>query len=155
MMKVTLFDIAERFVGMKEVPGSKSNPAVLAMLKLDAEWPEDDGVPWCSAFLNYVAWILRLPRSKNLRARSWLTVGRSVDLADAKVGFDIVIFKRGAEPQPGPEVLEAPGHVGLYAGIDGDSVLILGGNQGDEVSVAPRAKSRVIGVRRLFEPDCG
>lgn len=64
------FDIAQRFVGIAEIPGHKDSPQVLAMLRLDETWPENDEVPWCSAFLNYVAWLLRLPRSKSLRARS-------------------------------------------------------------------------------------
>ena len=30
------------------------------MLRLDAEWPEGDDVPWCSGFMNCVAWLLPL-----------------------------------------------------------------------------------------------
>src|SRR5262245_33401688 len=119
-MTVTAFDIAQRFVGTKEAPGLSSNPLVLAMLRLDDASVPDDAVPWCSAFTNWIAWILRLPRSKSLSARSWLTVGTPVDLSDAKIGFDVVVLKRGAGPQPGPDVLDAPGHVGFFAGWDTD-----------------------------------
>lgn len=150
------FDIAQRFTGMKEIPGSEDNPQILAMLKLDMDWPEDDEVPWCSAFANYCTWILRLPRSKSLRARSWLEVGRAVDPADAQVGFDVVILKRGSGDQPGPEVIKAPGHVGFFAGWDltdddwqKNAVLLLGGNQGNTVSVRPYPRSRLLGIRRL------
>lgn len=147
---VTAFDIAQRFVGLKEVAGTaKSNPAVLAMLRLDAAWPKGDDVPWCSGFANYVAWLLRLPRSKSLRARSWLSVGIPVPLTEAQAGFDVVILKRGGGKQPGPEVLDAPGHVGFYAGVAGSKVLVLGGNQSDSVNVSPYPISRVLGIRRL------
>lgn len=146
---MTLFDIAQRFVGMAEVPGSKSNPFVLGMLKLDGDWPEDDAVPWCSAFINFCAWLMRLPRSKSLRARSWLRVGKAVSIEEAMIGWDVVIFSRGEGTQPGPEVIDAPGHVGVFAGFDGENVLTLGGNQGDEVNVSPYARSRLLGVRRL------
>ena len=44
------------------------------MLRLDQQGPENDEVRWRSAFMNYITWLLRLPRSKNLRARSWLIV---------------------------------------------------------------------------------
>lgn len=146
-MNVTAYDLAERFIGIAEVPGSQSNPAILAMLKLDQNWPADDATPWCSAFTNWIAWLLRLPRSKSLRARSWLAVGQPIPLAHARPGFDIVILNRGG-PQD-PNVIEAPGHVGFYAGVDGPLVFLLGGNQGDKVSVAGFQISSVLGVRRL------
>jgi uncharacterized protein (TIGR02594 family) len=150
-MKITAYDLASRFIGVKEIPGSRSNPMVLAMLRLDAEWPAGDEVPWCSAFTNYVCWLLRLPRSKALNARSWLSVGRPVSATEALCGFDVVILKRGTEPQPGPEVLNAQGHVGFFGAVEGDRVLILGGNQGDTVSVAPFHADRILGIRRLHE----
>jgi uncharacterized protein (TIGR02594 family) len=148
-IEMTAFDMAQRFVGVREVPGSQSNPAVLAMLKLDGDWPEGDDVPWCSAFANYVAWLLRLPRSKSLMARSWLKVGRAVG-EEAEAGFDVVVLKRGTGKQPGPEVLDAPGHVGFYAGVENGKVLVLGGNQHDEVNITAYPKTRVLGIRRLY-----
>lgn len=151
-MNVTAFEIAQRFVGMKEVPGTGSNPQVLAFLKLDHSWPAGDDVPWCSAFVNYITWLLRLPRSKSLSARSWLSVGQPINLDQAELG-DIVIIKRGEGVQPGPEVLQAPGHVGFFAGRPGNepgkAIYILGGNQGDSVSVAPFDAERLLGIRRL------
>ena len=77
--------------------------------------------------MKYVGWLLRLPRSKSLRARSWLTVGRPVAIDEAEAGFDVVILKRGKAKQPGPDVIEAPGHVGLFTGREGNFVLVLGG----------------------------
>jgi uncharacterized protein (TIGR02594 family) len=147
--EISAYEIAQRFVGIKEVPGSTANPQILAMLKLDKKWPEDDSVPWCSGFINYVAWLLRLPRSKSLLARSWLTIGEVIELEDAEAGFDVVIFKRGGGNQPGPDVIDAPGHVGFFAGIEGKNILVLGGNQGDSVSIGSYPKSRLLGVRRL------
>lgn len=150
MLEITAHDIASRFIGLKEIPGDEDNPGILAMLKLDGNWPEHDEVPWCSAFANYCAWLLRLPRSKSLRARSWLNVGKMIPIDDALVGFDVVILKRGGGDQPGPEVIEAPGHVGFFSGLEGDKVAVLGGNQGDQVSVATFPISRILGVRRLL-----
>ena len=151
-VELTAFDLAQRFVGVSESPGEiVSNPQILAMLRLDQPWPKGDDVPWCSAFMNYIAWLLRLPRSKSLRARSWLGIGRPLALADAVVGFDVVVLKRGSAKQPGPEVVEAPGHVGLFAGREGKSLLVLGGNQSDAVSVAPFSAARLLGIRRLYD----
>lgn len=148
-MDISAFVLAQRFVGIKEVKGNTSNQAILAMLRLDDDWPDDDSVPWCSAFMNYIAWLLRMPRSKSLRARSWLLVGKPIDLTEARADCDVVILKRAGANQPGPDVIEAKGHVGWYAGVDGSKVLLLGGNQDDSVSVKRYPKSRVLGVRRL------
>lgn len=138
---MTAFRLAERFIGLTEVPGAASSPQILAMLQLDQPWPPGDDVPWCSAFCNWIAWLLDLPRSRSLAARSWLTVGTPVKLDEAKVGFDVVVLKRGTNP--------AHGHVGFYAGSAPDSVLILGGNQGDAVSIQPYPSASVLSVRRL------
>jgi len=148
-VEVSAFELAQRFVGIKEVPGSVSNPHILAMLRLDDQWPADDAVPWCSAFANYIAWLLRLPRSRSLRARSWLGVGEVVSPDHAEPGFDVVILKRGKGNQPGPDVINASGHVGFFAGIEGHRVLVLGGNQSNSVSIAPFPGSQILGIRRL------
>lgn len=147
-MTTTAFDIAQRFVGLKETGGTVDNPQILSMLKLDNAWPSHDEVPWCSAFANYVAWLLRLPRSKDLRARSWLRVGKGITLAKAVPG-DIIVLKRGKGEQPGPEVYDAPGHVGFYAGRQGDLIEVLGGNQSDSVKISRYPAKNLLGVRRL------
>lgn len=149
-MNVTLYDLAQRFVGLREESGPRNNGFIVwahSLCGLDAA----DEVPWCSAFVNALAWMLDLPRSKSSAARSWLTVGTPISLSAANLGYDVVIFKRGAEPQPGPEVLKAPGHVALFCAVEGDQVLVLGGNQGDAVSISRYPVANVLGVRRLWE----
>lgn len=150
-MVVTLYLLASRFLGIAEVAGPTANPQILAMLRLDMRTGiVDDSTPWCAAFVSYIAWLLDLPRSKSLAARSWLKVGMPVELDQALVGFDVVVLSRGDGPQPGPEVLQAPGHVGFYAGRDGkDRVKVLGGNQGNAVSIDSFPVSRVLGIRRV------
>lgn len=150
-MNITLYDIALRYVGVKEVAGHLDNPVIMSMLKLDGEWPQHDEVPWCSGAMNWWAWHLRLPRSKSLLARSWLEVGTPIELEDATPGWDVVIYKRGGGRQPGPENTTAPGHVGLYGGMQGSGkVWTLGGNQSDQVKLSLYPKSRLLGVRRLY-----
>ncbi len=147
---VTLFDAAQRFVGnVKEITGDKGDPFIVWCLQsCDAKITSDE-VPWCSGFINRLAWFLRLWRSKSLAARSWLTGGIPITLAQAEIGNDIVILKRGKAPQPGPDVLKAPGHVGVFAGLEDGFVLILGGNQSNGVTIARFPISDVLGVRRL------
>ncbi len=142
------FDLAQRYDGIKEVGGAVDNPTILAMLRLDNEWPQNDEVPWCSGFMNHICWLARLPRSKSLMARSWLTVGKGITLDQAEPG-DVIILKRGSGDQPGPEVLKAPGHVGFYAGRFDSVIEVLGGNQSDTVKVSRYPVKRLLGVRRL------
>ena len=146
---MTPYDLMERFVGMREMAGAKDHPFIVWCLSLCGLSDAHDEVPWCSAFLNGICWLLRLPRSKSAAARSWLAVGRPIALEEARPGFDVVVLWRGTAPQPGAHVLNAPGHVGLFARLEGNDVLILAGNQGDAVSVARFPKVRVLGVRRL------
>lgn len=135
------YTLASRFVGIKERPGNiADNPQIMAMLQLDDAWPGHDEVPWCSAFANYVAWLAGLERTKKLNARSWLNVGVPIRVTDAQQG-DIVVMERGSNPQTG--------HVGFLDRLQGGQIWILGGNQGDQVSVAAFSTSRVIGIRRL------
>lgn len=143
-----VFDLAQRFVGVTEVGGKVDNPQIMAMLTLDNSWPSNDEVPWCSGFANYICWLARMPRSKDLRARSWLEVGVGISLDEAEPG-DVIVLQRGRGEQPGPEVIDAPGHVGFYAGRFGEFIEVLGGNQSDTVKISRYPSSRLLGVRRL------
>lgn len=147
---ITPFLVAQRFLGLRETVGAQHTAAIVAMLQLDDRSVRDDETPWCSAFVNYVAWLLWLPRSKSLAARSWLTVGTPITIFEAGAGWDVVILQRGANAAPA-SVLAAPGHVGFFAGLDKtrNVVKVLGGNQGDAVTVAEFPLARVLGVRRL------
>lgn len=152
-IEITPYELAQRYVGIKEISGRQNHPLVqwwlfLCNFSLDAP----DEIPWCSAFVNGIAWELRLPRSKSAAARSWLTVGTPIPLEAAEASSDVVILKRGGAPQPGPEVTSgAPGHVGFFAGLDWDlrRILVLGGNQGNSVSIASFPVDSLLGLRRL------
>lgn len=138
---MTLYDHAQRYIGIKELSGEKNHPLIqwwLSLCGFDMNTPDE--VPWCSAFVNGMTWDLRLPRSKSARARSWLDIGVPVFLYDAQLG-DIVILSRGTNP--------VQGHVGFYAGVEGSKVIILGGNQSDSVCLAKFEQGDVLGVRRI------
>ncbi len=149
-MECSAFSLGQRFIGLREYKGAETNPHIRAWLA-DAGIPNaQDETPWCGAWLGYIAFLLGLPRPRGYaRARSWLTVGTPIPLEDASADFDVVILKRGKAPQPGPETIEAAGHVGLFAALEGPRVLLLGGNQSDAVTVLPYPAKDVLGVRRL------
>jgi uncharacterized protein (TIGR02594 family) len=139
---MTAYELAQRFVGeLTELTGNEHHPLIQwfhMLCALGSNQPDE--TPWCSSFANGVCWLLRLPRSKSAAARSWLNVGLPIDLRAARPGYDVVVLERGAAPA---------GHVGFFAGQDDTHVFVLGGNQGDAVTVAPFPKAKVLGVRRL------
>ncbi len=148
---MTPFELAQRHVGIKELAGNKDHPLISWWLSLCGfSMDAPDETAWCSAFVNGMAWLARCVRSKSAAARSWLLVGIPKTLAEATVGYDVVILKRGGGNQPGPEVTSgAQGHVGFFAGLEGDEVLVLGGNQGNAVSIQRFPVAQVLGVRRI------
>lgn len=139
---MTALQLAMRFVGeVKERP-TGDHPLIQWWLSLCGfGFDAQDEVPWCSAFVNGIAWELRLPRSKSAAARSWLGMGVAVDLNVAFAAHDVVVLGRGINP--------AQGHVGFYAGRENDTILICGGNQSNSVTVESFPVNRVVGVRRL------
>ena len=130
------------FAGIREVRGAKANPVIVDMLRRLLPWAKSDETPWCSAFVNEVAFQCNWHVDINAAARSWLKVGKLVtDLDDALPG-NIVILHRG-NPK------SWTGHVGFYCRHNARYVWLLGGNQGNSVSIRAYPRSRILGVRRL------
>lgn len=158
-MEITALQLARRFEGVHERKGPNAHPFVLWCLQRGDPSIVDDETAWCSAFAAAICFMLGLPepaRVNRLRARRWLEIGQSVALADARPGFDLVVFKRGGADQPGPEVLDAQGHVAFFvsqgvSALSGRSIVrAFGGNQADSVSEAAFLAEYVLDVRRLL-----
>ena len=128
---------ARSWLGTSERPGSASDPGILAFYR-DAGHPEisDDSVAWCAAFAGACLARAGYTPTGSLRARSYLDWGRPLDVPRRGA---IAVLSRGSSP--------ALGHVGFLIEDRGDTVLILGGNQGDTVSIAAFPRSRVLGYR--------
>lgn len=148
----TLFDLATRLLGEREIPGALDNGFIRWCHGLCGGMAPDE-LAWCSSFLNGVAHLRGCPRSRSKLARSWMVVGtRLRDRREAVRGWDVMVLTRGDGPQPGVESVTAPGHVGLFSRwLDGGArVELLGGNQGDRVSLAPFNAERILVVQRLI-----
>lgn len=127
--------IARSHVGVREIPGPRHEPIIQRWLRQLRGWWTDDETPWCGTFVAacLVDANLRIPELW-MRAREYLNWGRA--LSEPALGC-VVVFERG----PG-------GHVGFVVGQDGRGrIMVLGGNQGNAVSVAPFDRSRVLGYR--------
>jgi uncharacterized protein (TIGR02594 family) len=137
-----LLKIAFNELGTEEITGSEHNPEVLKYAnETGIKGITTDEIPWCSTFVNWVAWKAGLQHSKKANARSWLNVG--VKTTSPEPG-DIVVFWRES-PQ------SWKGHVGIFLGfsINNKRVYCLGGNQGNRVSVSAYRASTVLSFQRL------
>jgi uncharacterized protein (TIGR02594 family) len=108
-----------------------------------------DEVPWCASFVNWCLKKATIAGTNSARARSFLTWGVAVSLEEAQRG-DIVVLSRGVNVQFG--------HVGFFVGRTAEfgrsqSVLILGGNQSDKVSISPYPLHRILSIRRAIIPS--
>jgi len=130
---------ARSYIGLREFKGSKHNPKILNWWERIKAPFRDDETPWCGAFVGGVLSECNLPIvSGGASARSWLKL--PVRLNKPAVGA-VVIFWRGSPSS-------ASGHVGFIVGKDQHgNLMVLGGNQGDEVNIKPFPISRVLGYR--------
>ena len=142
-MTRAIYDAAHAYLGLEEWPGARHNPAIVEFAKTVGHgWVQDDETPWCASFVGAVLSQLGLPHTGRLNARSYLDWGDEVPLERAHRG-DIVVFWRGSRDG-------WKGHVGFYEGVDRQgNILVLGGNQGNRVSIAPYSRERLLSVRRL------
>ena len=93
--------------------------------------------PWCAAFVNALMGECGYPTTGSFMARSFLKWGKKV--SKPKMG-DVVVFSRGRPPS---------GHVAFYLrNYDKNHIVVLGGNQNDEVCMKVYKKSRILGYRR-------
>jgi uncharacterized protein (TIGR02594 family) len=135
--KVLLNAVAD--YGVKEVPGPASHPRIMEMARevgATSYYPSD-ATPWCA--LAMAAWVkaagFKLPPDP-LRALSWATFGSPAPGGVAMLGDVLVKSRVGG------------GHVGLYVGENKTHYAVLGGNQGDSVSIAWFPKNVFSHVRR-------
>lgn len=123
--------------GQRETPGQPTNPRIRKMFA-EAGHPAvvSDEVAWCAAFVGACLERSAVRSSRSLLARSYLSWGDGLDAP--RLGA-IAVFSRGSDP--------AAGHVALLIGQTASQLVVLGGNQGDGVTVAAFAKADLLGLR--------
>jgi uncharacterized protein (TIGR02594 family) len=122
---------------VREVPGPQHNPRVLWYHQHTRLKATSDEVPWCAAFVCAMLEEAGVRSTRSAAASSFAEWGEPSELVDGAV----VVFGK-ADPDAG-----GSGHVAFLVGVEGDSVLVLGGNQGNAVSIAKRPRARVVAVR--------
>ena len=133
---------ARKYIGITEVVGPKNNPELMALLdwadgKKDGKTlaAQNDDEAWCSKAV--CAWfeLVGIRSTRSPAARSFGKWGQELD--GPAVGCVVVFWRKSVD---GPF-----GHVGLVVGKDkSNNLIVLGGNQGNEVSIRAFAEARVI-----------
>ena len=140
---------ARKYIGTKEIKGAKHNDLVLGLWRAAFEATnqpittpfKNDETAWCGGFVGGVLAKAGLghhiPQSFAM-ARSWLKAGTKLN--NPAYGC-VVVFWRGSRTG-------SSGHVGFVVGRDSrGNLMVLGGNQSDQVNIMPFDKSRVLGYR--------
>jgi len=134
---------ARQLLGTREAAGSANNATILGWakllgLKILGIAYNADSVPWCGLFVAHclrAAGVDLSGMTVGVRAKAWATWGANLG-ADVLAPGAILVFDR-----------EGGGHVAFYVGEDATHYHVLGGNQGDRVSIMRLAKGRCVARR--------
>ena len=123
---------ARQHIGLTEIAGKQHNSIIGNWLISLKAWWTDDETPWCGTFVAHCARTAGRDLPKHwYRALDWQNTGTRLN---APAYGCVVVFAR-----------QGGGHVGFCVGQDEQGNLwILGGNQGNRVSVAKFARERAV-----------
>lgn len=131
-----IYALAELYT--HEVAGDADNPRIVkywdeAKIALKVS---DDETPWCAAFVGAMLARAGVRGSGSGLAASYLNWNAVGPIAQPWFGAIAVLKPRNGHA-----------HVAFCVGADASSVRLLGGNQGDRVSIASFDRDRVDGLR--------
>lgn len=133
------------YLGLKEIPGEKNNPALMSLLDL-ADGKKDgrtigaqnDDEAYCAKGVSAVLELSGIRSARSAWARSYAKWGQ--ELSGPAVGAIVVFWRKSID--------STLGHVGFVVGKNADGALmVLGFNQGNAVSIAAFAPARVLSFR--------
>ena len=126
---------ARDLVGTREIPGGKHNKVILGFLRAMrniGRWGKSrDETPWCAAFVHHCLKVVGIEGTGHALAKSYATWGRPSKVEQGA----IIVIKRKREGGDKSTGSRAGYHVGFLIRITKHAFVILGGNQGDAVSV--------------------
>ncbi|WP_380787220.1 TIGR02594 family protein [Sphingomonas sp. R86521] len=132
---------ARTLIGTREAAGAANSPTIMGWakklgMKVLGMVYNADSVPWCGLFVATCLAQDGVPAAPiAVRAKAWATWGANLAAAKLAPGAVLVFERAGG------------GHVGFYVGEDQACYHVLGGNQGDRVSIMRLEKSRCVARR--------
>lgn len=124
--------------GVREVRGNRDNARIVTYLASVGLSHHHDETAWCSAFVNWCVEQAGLTGTGRANARSWLNWG-GFCLGFPHYGCITILWRVRRNGWQG--------HVGFYVGQIKDKIFLLGGNQGNSVSIKPYGIDRLLGYR--------
>ncbi len=124
--------------GVREIRGRRHNSRIVTYLASVGLGHHGDETAWCSAFTNWCIAQAGIRGTRRANARSWLTWG-GMCLGVPHYGCVTVLWRGSRNSWKG--------HVGFYVGNLGNQIFLLGGNQGNAVSIKGYNRNRLLGYR--------
>jgi uncharacterized protein (TIGR02594 family) len=124
---------AEEDIAEIALPG-QHNLRIIEYHKTTSLKATDDETPWCSSFVNWVMIQAGYRGTNSAAAKSWLQWGKA--LTSPQRGAITVIKKKGATSDASTGSTSGF-HVGFYVASSATHISLLGGNQGNAVTVNP------------------
>jgi uncharacterized protein (TIGR02594 family) len=131
---------AQRCMGITETAGPVNNPLILGWGRALRINYGNDEIPWCGLFVAHCigSQLPAEPLPVNpLGARNWGRAG--VACAVPQPGAIMVFWRKS--------LASGLGHVAFYIGEDTNAFHVIGGNQGDRVSVTRMPRGRFVTAR--------
>lgn len=138
--------VARALIGVREIKGPRHNPAIMGWVaamgsRILGVAVTSDELAWCGTFVAHCLTKSGIGTEGRMtgkpiiavRAKAWLEWGRV--LSGPRLGCVLVFDRAGG------------GHVGFYVGEDASHYHVLGGNQGDAVSIMRLPRGRLLGMR--------
>ena len=133
----TWMTVAQQEIGVKTFATGGSNPRIEGYHDATHIAGYDDKAAWCSSFLNWVFEQSGMAGTRSALARSWLDWGNTIE--QPRVGCVVVLERENSDGWQG--------HVGLFCEIVNADIVLLGGNQLDQVREHSYPLSSVLGYR--------
>lgn len=127
-------EAARRDLGVRE---GRDDARIVRMHQRTGLKAQSSKVPWCSSAMCDWFESVGIRSTRSAAAKSWATWGRACDLEPGAVA----VFGKHDPDAKGT------GHVALVVGVEGDDVLVLGGNQRNAVNVARRPRAAIVATR--------
>lgn len=123
-------DEAHKYVGMREILGTRHNQTIVKWLSQLGAWWRDDETPWCGVFTAHC-----LTAAGRAIPKHWYRAKAYADYG--------TVLSRPAYGCLGVMSRTGGGHVCFVIGeTSGDRLVVIGGNQSNQVSIATYPRSR-------------
>jgi uncharacterized protein (TIGR02594 family) len=134
--------VAYAEIGQRRAPAGTSNPRVEEYNNATTLTGYDDKISWCSSFVNWCLAQAGIEGTRSALARSWVEWGEAIE--KPVLGCVAVVTREGVESWKG--------HVGFFIEATDEAVILLGGNQDEQVKLKAYPLTDLLALRFPGKP---